>query len=475
MTIAAQAAGKEARLFGHPQGLTYLFGTEMWERFSYYGMRVLLPIYRLQYLLLPGHAEHVVGFETMKHALGMVYGKFATAQQLQSAIYGGYTSLVYFTPLIGGYLADRWFGRRYTVVVGGLLMAVGHFLMAFENYFYFALLFLILGNGAFKPNISTQVGGLYKPGDHRIDRAYSIFYFGINLGAFIGQNICGAFGEEKMWSYGFGAAGVGMLIGTLIYLFALRILPRDVPVKPTAAAPRAPFTGQDWKAVAILWLFFVPGCLFWAAYEQSGNTVEVWSVDHLNRVVSLGAMSFTLSVGFIQSINGLFILMFTPLVITYWKWQEERGREPSAVIKMAMGFVILSISYLILAGAQFLAGAGQVHWIWAVVYFAVFTVGELYYSPVGLSLYSKAAPAQVAALMMAVFLATSFPGNFLAGYLGKFYSTMSTTDFFLFIAAVAMAPAPIIWAFNGPLKAIMKSHEDRRMNPETVPYATPTE
>ncbi len=242
MAIAAQAAGKEARLFGHPQGLTYLFGTEMWERFSYYGMRVLLPIYCLQYLLMPGHAEHVIGFEAMKHALGMVYGKFATPQQLQSAIYGGYTSLVYFTPLIGGYLADRWFGRRYTVVVGGLLMAVGHFLMAFENYFYFALLFLILGNGAFKPNISTQVGGLYKPGDHRIDRAYSIFYVGINLGAFIGQNICGAFGDQQMWSYGFGAAGVGMLIGTLIYLFALRILPHDVPKTPTAAAPRAPFT-----------------------------------------------------------------------------------------------------------------------------------------------------------------------------------------------------------------------------------------
>jgi len=219
----------------------------------------------------------------------------------------------------------------------------------------------------------------------------------------------------------------------------------------------------------------VPGCLFWAAYEQSGNTVEVWSVDHLDRVVALGSMSFTLSVGFIQSINGLFILMFTPLIITYWKRQEERGREPSAVIKMAMGFVILSVSYLILAGAQFLAGAGQVHWIWSIVYFAVFTVGELYFSPVGLSLYSKAAPAQVAALMMAVFLACSFPGNFLAGYLGKFYSTMSTTNFFLFIAGVALVPAPIIWAFNRPLKTIMKSHEDRRLNPQTVPYVTPTE
>ena len=209
----------EKTLFGHPRGLTLLFGTEMWERFSYYGMRLLLPIYCLQYLLLPGHHEQVIGFETMRHVLAAIYGAANTPQQLQSEIYGAYTALVYATPLVGGILADRWFGRRYTVVVGGVLMAIGHFMMAFENYFYFALLFLILGNGGFKPNISVQVGGLYKPGDHRIDRAYSIFYVGINVGAFIGQNICGAFGEQQMWSYGFGAAGVGMLIALVVYIW----------------------------------------------------------------------------------------------------------------------------------------------------------------------------------------------------------------------------------------------------------------
>src|SRR5665213_621618 len=172
----AAETGVETTVLGHPIGLTFLFSTEMWERFSYYGMRVLLPLYCLQYLLLPGHAEHVIGFLTMKHAMEHVYGKLANPQQIQSAIYGSYTALVYGAPLIGGILADRWLGRRYTVVAGGILMAIGHFLMAFENYFYFALLFLILGNGGFKPNISTQVAGLYKPGDHRIDRAYSIFY-----------------------------------------------------------------------------------------------------------------------------------------------------------------------------------------------------------------------------------------------------------------------------------------------------------
>ncbi|HEX3754648.1 MAG TPA: peptide MFS transporter [Rhizomicrobium sp.] len=443
-------------LFGHPPGLAFLFGTEMWERFSYYGMVLLLPLYCLQFLLLPGHHEHVVGFQTMKHALESVYGKLVTAQQFQSAIYGAYTSLVYFTPLVGGFLADRWLGRRYTVVAGGILMAIGHFLMAFENYFYIALLFLILGNGGFKPNISTQVGGLYPPGDHRIDRAYSIFYVGINLGALIGQNICGAFGDRQLWSYGFGAAGVGMLIGTLIYLYALRILPRDKPPKATAAARRPPMRAGDWRAVIMLGLLFVPGCLFWAAWGQSGNTVEVWSVDRVNRVVSLGFTSFTLTVGNIQSFNSIFILAFTPLVIWFWKHQEAKGREPSAAGKMALGFVILALSYFILAGAQAMAGAGQVHWFWTLVYFAVYTVGELYFSPVGLSLYSKAAPPQVAALMMAVFLATSFPGNFIGGWLGTFYSTMSNSRFFLFIGIIALVPAPIIWAFGKPLRPYLE-------------------
>ena len=464
----------EKTLFGHPSRLAYLFGTEMWERFSYYGMRLLLPLYCLQYLLAPEHYQTVVGGEFMRHALESVYGSFKTPQQFQSAIYGAYTALIYASPLIGGFLADRWFGRRYTVVAGGLIMAVGHFLMAFENYFYFALLFLIIGNGGFKPNISIQVGGLYKPGDHRIDRAYSIFYVGTNLGALLGQIFCGMFGDAKMWSYGFGAAGVAMLIGTVVYLFALRVLPDDRPRRAAIAAAAGPkFSQSDWYAFVILWLLFIPGCLFWATYEQSGNTVEVWSVDHLNRVVSLGFTSFTLSVGMIQAFNSIFILILTPLVIWFWKKQEVRGREPSAVIKMAFGFVILSLSYLILAGAQAMAGGGQVHWLWCLFYFGVYTLGELYFSPVGLSLYSKAAPPQVAALMMAVFLATSFPGNFLAGWLGKFYSEMSNVDFFLLIAAIAAAPAPIIWAFNGPLKRIMKEHEERRLNPADMPYRTP--
>src|SRR5882724_6274034 len=196
----------EKTLFGHPRGLTWLFTTEMTERFSYYGMRALLPIYLVNFLLLPGHAEHVIGYSTMKGLYEWMRGPLGV-QAYESMIYASYTGLVYFTPLIGGYLADRYFGRRYTVIVGALLMAAGHFLMAFESYLFIALGFLVLGNGAFKPNISTQVGNLYKAGDSRIDRAYSIFYVGINTGAALGTAICGTLGEEVAWHYGFGVAG----------------------------------------------------------------------------------------------------------------------------------------------------------------------------------------------------------------------------------------------------------------------------
>ena len=223
-TVSLTAA--EHELFGHPKGLTFLFSTEMWERFSYYGMRSLLVLYMVKYLLV-GHSDAILGFASLRAALEAVFGPLA-AQPLASQIYGLYTGLVYLTPIFGGLIADRLLGQRRTVIIGAVLMALGHFMMAFESLFLFALLALILGNGAFKPNISTQVGRLYLPGDPRRDRAYSVFYVGINIGAFFSPLVCGTLGEEIGWSYGFSAAGVGMVIALVIYAFALRILPPDV-------------------------------------------------------------------------------------------------------------------------------------------------------------------------------------------------------------------------------------------------------
>ncbi len=199
-------------LFGHPRALGYLFATEMWERFSYYGMRALLVLYMVKYLLEPERARHVIGLSAFKTVLESIFGPLA-AQPFASHIYGFYTGLVYLTPILGGLLADRVLGQRRTVIIGAALMAAGHFAMAFEQFFLFALGLLILGNGAFKPNISTQVGELYAPGDRRRDRAFSIFYVGINLGAFLAPLICGTLGEELGWHYGFAAAGFGMTAG----------------------------------------------------------------------------------------------------------------------------------------------------------------------------------------------------------------------------------------------------------------------
>ncbi len=229
MSLSAQTSGQPAAsndFLGHPRGLTFLFATEMWERFSYYGMRALLVLYMVKYLFQPERAESVLGYAGLKSAFEFLFGPLGV-QPLASHVYGLYTGLVYLTPLFGGLLADRVLGQRRTVIIGAVLMAIGHFMMAFEQLFFFALLTLILGNGAFKPNISTQVGGLYAPGDRRRDRAYSIFYVGINLGAFLAPLVCGTLGEELGWHYGFTAAGVGMTIGLGIYLYAYPTLPPD--------------------------------------------------------------------------------------------------------------------------------------------------------------------------------------------------------------------------------------------------------
>ena len=248
-------------LFGHPRALGYLFATEMWERFSYYGMRALLVLYMVKYLLEPERARHVVGLSAFRTVLESIFGPLA-AQPFASHIYGFYTGLVYLTPILGGLLADRVLGQRRTVIIGAALMAAGHFAMAFEQLFLFALGLLILGNGAFKPNISTQVGELYAPGDRRRDRAFSIFYVGINLGAFLAPLICGTLGEELGWHYGFAAAGFGMTAALVIYLLATPHLPKDAFRR--RKSPAASIGKDGRRSIFALLLLFLPVSLFWA-------------------------------------------------------------------------------------------------------------------------------------------------------------------------------------------------------------------
>jgi POT family proton-dependent oligopeptide transporter len=443
-TIAGAPRGGD--LFGHPRALTFLFATEMWERFSYYGMRALLVLYMVKYLLDPQRAGGVVGLGALRNALEFVFGPL-DVQPLASQIYGFYTGLVYLTPILGGLLADRVLGQRRTVILGAGLMAVGHFMMAFEHLFLFALGVLILGNGAFKPNISAQVGSLYAPGDRRRDGAFSIFYVGINLGAFLAPLVCGTLGEELGWHYGFGAAGVGMTIGLLIYLFAAPTLPSGAFAnRKTAHAPLR----TAWQSIGALLLLFLPVSLFWGIYEQQGNTIVLWASEHTDR----HALGFEIPVTWFQALNPFMIFAFTPFIVALWRRQGARGA--STVAKMAIGCFLAALAYLLLVAAALISGGAHASWLWLFVYFAILTVGELYLSPTSLSLVTKIAPLHLLSMMMGVWLATSFIGGFLAGYLGTFWSSMTKPGFFLMLAIISALAGLAISLLIRPLRAILR-------------------
>ncbi len=447
----ADNRGASGDLFGHPRGLSYLFATEMWERFSYYGMRALLVLYMVKYLLEAQRAGQVLGLTAFKDALEFVFGPLSV-QPLASQIYGFYTGLVYLTPVIGGLLADRVLGARRTVILGAALMAIGHFMMAFETLFLLALVVLILGNGAFKPNISTQVGALYAPGDRRRDRAFSIFYVGINLGAFLAPLVCGTLGEELGWHYGFAAAGVGMTSGLIIYLLAAPSLPPDAFAKRETS--HRPMGREEWLAIGAIMALMLPVSLFWATYEQQGNTIALWADQHTDRHVDLLLFAGDIPVTWFQAFNPFMIFAFTPFIVALWRWQGQR--EPSTVAKMAIGCFLNAAAYLVMVAAARTAGPGLASWLWLFFYFVVITVGELYLSPVGLSLVTKVAPLRLLSMMMGVWLSTSFIGGFLAGYLGTFWSSMAKTDFFLMLAIISAAAGVAIALLNRPLRAVLR-------------------
>ena len=450
--VLPSSTHSKSDLFGHPRGLTYLFTVEMWERFSYYGMRALLVLYMVKHLFQPQAADAVIGFATLKAGFEALFGPLGV-QPLASHVYGLYTGLVYLTPVLGGLIADRWLGQRRTVVLGAALMALGHFMMAHEPLFLFALFVLILGNGAFKPNISTQVGTLYAPGDPRRDRAFSIFYVGINLGAFLAPLVSGTLGEYYGWHYGFAAAGVGMTIGLVIYLFASPTLPPDVRTARIEAGDTRPFGRDEWQAIIALCVLFVPVTFFWATYEQAGNTIALWADRYADRSV-FGL--FTIPVTWFQAFNPFMIFAFTPFIIALWSRQAMGGREPSTVVKMAYGCFYVAAANLIMVAAAAMAGNGTASWLWLFAYFVVLTIGELYISPTSLSLVTKVAPARVLSMMMGVWLATSFTGGLLAGYLGSFWSSMGKSDFFIMIAIVAALAGIAVLAVARPINRTLK-------------------
>jgi POT family proton-dependent oligopeptide transporter len=421
---------------GHPRGLAVLFATEAWERFSYFGNAALVVLYMTKYLFEPGRFEKVVGLEAVKAALGFLFGPLE-GQPLASQLFGFYTGLAYFTPVLGGLVADRLLGRHRTVVIGGVLMALGHFMMAFEALFLLALLLLIVGIGAFKPNISSEVGALYAPGDDRRDRAYSIFYLGINVGAFLAPLICGTLAVSYGWHYGFGAAGIGMLVSLAIYLAGARTLPTEIrPSAIPGARAAKRLDADERRAVLALIATCALVALFWAAYDQQSNTLLLWAEDFTDRTVDLGFWRGEIPSPWFLALNPLMIFLLTPLIVRRWAEQGRRGTEAFPISKMAFGCLCVALANLVMAGAAGVAG-GKASPLWLLGYFALATTGELYLAPVGLALISKLAPASMASLMMGIWFATTLPADILGGFLGGFWSRMAKANFFLMIALIA--------------------------------------
>ena len=459
---------------GHPVGLFVLFLTEMWERFSFYGMRGLLKLYMVNYLFVTGRQLLQGGPVTGQGDPMAVWG-WPTIQALlpgdvqgqASVIYGWYTGLVYLTPLLGGWLADRYWGQRKTVVVGGLLMALGHFIMAFENWFFVALMLLIIGNGAFKPNISTQVGGLYPADDPRRDGAFTIFYMGINLGAFICNLICGTLGAIYGWHYGFAAAGVGMVLGLIIYLSGQRFLADDsltiarqaqLSHGGTTVPAKQKLNREEWQRIGALVLLCTLNIVFWAVYEQQGNTMQTWADENTAWPTIAG---FTVPSTWFQSFNPLFIFLLAPFLDIFWSWQRRRNSEPSSVSKMAIGCTIVGLSFIVMLVGARIVGADKGSIFWPVACTFLLTIGELYLSPIGLSLVSKVAPVRIASLMMGMWFLSSFFGNTLSGYVGALYSQISKDSFFGLLTALGLISGAAIWALGRPIQHLMASADNK--------------
>jgi len=500
MPAAHPATLGEATWFGHPRGLFILFFTEMWERMSYYGMRSLLVLYMVNHLFVqPDVGAQVLGFNALKRTLETAFGPLSV-QALSSQVYGLYTGFVYLAPFFGGLLADRLVGRRRAVVVGGVLMAIGHFVMASEGLFFVALMLLIVGNGCFKPNISTQVGALYAAGDPRRDRAYSIFYVGVNVGAFIAPLICGTLGQVVGWHWGFGAAGVGMVLGLVIYLLNQHRLPVEPLPTASATAPLAGVAayvvGLPLALLLMLWLLGLPPAIpftaaalvvasgawwlwrlpaderprvvalcvacfivaaFWAVYEQQGNTLQLWADRNTQWPTVAG---FSIPSTWYQSFNPLAIWLLVPVLNLFWAWQARRGTEPTSLAKMAIGCVLLGGGFVVMIVASTgMADDARLSVLWLVGATLVLTLGELYVSPVGLSFVSKVAPVRMVSMLMGVWYMASFIGNYMTGYLGSFYETMARGRFFMLMTAIALAAGVLLFVMNRPLERAVAGHD----------------
>jgi POT family proton-dependent oligopeptide transporter len=440
---ASQDAAYDRAWMGHPAGLSTLFFTEMWERFSYYGMRALLILYLTAAVIDGG-----VGMTTARAA----------------AIYGWYTFGVYAAAIPGGWIADRLLGQYRSVLLGGILIALGHYSLAVGelNFFYGGLGLIVAGTGLLKPNISTMVGSLYPKDDARRDGGFSIFYMGINVGAFVAPLVCGTLGQRVGWHWGFGAAGVGMTLGLLQYVLgrrrlapAMKRIDQAKTLKAAAGrvAERRRFTPTERKRIAVIGILFIFTTLFWAAFEQAGSSLNLFAA----RLTRTSVFGLDFPSTWFQSLNSLFIIMLAPVFAWLWVWLDRRNREPSSPTKFSFGLIFVGLGFLLLVPAALISGGGQglVSPLWLTGVYLLHTIGELALSPVGLSVVTKLAPARIVGSMMGVwFLSIAF-GNKLGGWVAGFFDTLPLPQLFGAVFATTAAAGLVLLLFVKPIRKLM--------------------
>ena len=427
----------------HPKGLSILFFTEMWERFSFYGMRAILVLYLTR--------------ETLGDNPGLGW---SSAEAL--VLYGWYTMLVYVMSIPGGIIADKWLGQKKTVFLGGLLIAAGQLTLAVNNMigFYTGLILIISGVGCLKPNISTMVGGLYKQGDPRRDSGFIIFYIGINIGAAIAPLLVGYIGEVYGWHYGFGLAGVGMLIGQAVYLWGqkhLKDVGNFIPApKIEGTKARKPLTKIEKDRVIVLLISFIIVIVFWAAYEQAGGLMNIYTHDIINREL----FGFEIPASLFQSVPAIFVIIFGTIVASFWSKRQLKGKESSSLFKMAIGTMVMGTGFLMMTGAAIEAQDGaKAMLIWLILSYLLQVIGELSISPVALSFITKLAPIKYASIMMGIYFAATGLGNKVAGLVGELATHAGELEVFTGIFIFCLLFGSLLLVFFKKLKALTHGAE----------------
>ena len=448
----------DTAFLGHPKGLGYLAFTEAWERFSFYGMQALLVLYMTKKLLLPGSVENVAGIEQLRTLFGGIDG-----QPFASAIFGTYAASVYLTPIMGGFLADRVLGKHRTVLLGAMTMAAGHFLMAFDGTFLLALLCLILGSGMFKGNIASQVGSLYKPEDLRRADAFQIFYLGINAGVIASPLIVGTLGETVGWHWGFGAAGVGMLIGLVIYVSGSKYLPKEnftVPLR-SERENRPAMGRREWLATAALILLIPILAIAIVPNNQIFNAYLVWADQNFD----LDFMGTKLPTTWLVTLDAIVSVSFLALVALFYRWYGTRWQEPDELSKIIIGsaFSVGGMLCLVTAAATTPEG-GKIGLFWPVMFHVINSIGFAHMLPVSLALFARLAPKAINATVIGLYYLAFFVGNSIVGWVGGWFETMPVTQFWLLHAGFALFTGVVFMLFKLFLAKPLMGHE-----PEIVP------